>query len=159
MRTLWLITELQLAPELPFRRERRHQQTEDTYSITALLLGGVGACWWQCARWTSNPPLPSSQTSTITHLRRVRMLSNLLRVSTFIAAIGALATLASELFTNEPYLGASFTVRLGATEILDAVSVIVFALVGFVVSGQVTAAATGYLNSVADDSAVSRAAQ
>ena len=130
-----------------------------TYSITALLLGGVGVCWWHCARWTSNPPLSSSRTFAITHIRRVRTLSNLLRASTVIAAIGALATLASELFTNEPYLGASFTVRAGATEILDAVSVIVFALVGFVVSGQVTAAATVHLNSVTDDSAVSREAQ
>jgi hypothetical protein len=122
-----------------------------SFPVTALLLGAVGICWCRRVQWTDNPPVSPSRTTRFAHVRRLRALSQLLKAAIVLATLCSLATLASDLFTNPPYAGPSFSFKLDMSALLDTISVIVFALLGFTGSNQVIAAATAYLNSVPGD--------
>lgn len=119
-----------------------------SFSVAAMLLAAVGVCWWRCSEWSGEPPNSPNHAALLTHMRRVRMLSQLLRAATGLATICALAILASVVFTNSPHGGFSVDARLDVSGLLEAASVIVFAPIGFKGSSRVVIASSAKLNSV-----------
>ncbi len=117
-----------------------------SYSVAATLLAAVGVCWWRCSHWPEEPATSPNRSAVLTHVRRVRMLSQLLRGATGLATVCALSTLASLVFTNPPHGGFAFDARLDLSGLLEAASAIAFSLLGFKASSRIVIATTTQLN-------------
>jgi hypothetical protein len=118
-----------------------------SFPVTALLLAAVGVCWWRCSQWSREVLTSPNHAAILTDVRRVRVLCQFLRASTGLATICALVILASVIFRNPSHAGLSVDAKLDASGLLEAASVIVFALLGFKGSSRVVKAASAQLNS------------
>jgi hypothetical protein len=114
-------------------------------STAALVLGGVGVCWWQYGQWT-NALRPSDSHAVLSHVRRLHILTRGLRIAFGLMIVASIAGVVAAIVISTSTPGQfSFDFADDSQAVLAALAADVIAVVGFVGASRVFDASSVHL--------------